>query len=371
MASRTHPEDLPLLAEMIDRARGPGADLDYLYRLQMPNLSVKYLHLVAHGTRAKDGGLEYIGAIQDVTQRRLSEETLGKVRSELAHVARVSSLGVLTASIAHEVNQPLAGIVTNASACLRMLDADPPRVEAARGTARRMIRDGHRASDVIARLRALFARKSAPSEQVDLNEATREVIALAGSELRKAGVLLRADLANDLPTVIGDRVQLQQVILNLLLNAADAMRHVVDRPRQVRVRTERDDGNSVRLMVQDAGRWASIRSPCLGSSKPSTPPRPMAWGSVFRSVSPLSRATRVDCGRSRTRDRGPRSRSRYLPGPANRHLNARELTPAELPFLRSRQAQPRAHVHQVGERVGLHLSHHPATMRLHGDLADA
>ncbi len=253
MASRTYPEDLPLLREMIDRARGPGTDLDYSYRLQMPDLSIKYLHLVAHGTRAKDGGLEYIGAIQDVTQRRLSEETLGKVRSELAHVARVSSLGVLTASIAHEVNQPLAGIVTNAGACLRMLDADPPKIEAARETARRMIRDGHRASDVIARLRALFARKSAPNELVDLNEATREVIALAGTELRKSGVVLRSDLAPDLPPVIGDRVQLQQVILNLLLNAADAMRHVLDRPRQVLVRTERDNGHGVRLTVQDAG----------------------------------------------------------------------------------------------------------------------
>jgi signal transduction histidine kinase len=252
METRTHPEDRPSLQEMIGSARR-GGDLDYQYRLQMPNHTVKFLHLVAHATRTKDGGLEYIGAIQDVTQRRQSEEALGKVRSELAHVARVSSLGVLTASIAHEVNQPLAGIVTNASTCLRMLAAEPPNVDGACETARRMIRDGHRASDVILRLRALFARKGAAKEAVDMNEATREVLALSGTELRKSGVVLRLQLAADLPPVTGDRVQLQQVILNLLLNAADAMRDVEDRPREVKIVTEREGGNYVRVSVQDAG----------------------------------------------------------------------------------------------------------------------
>src|SRR4029077_15335493 len=121
----------------------------YEYRLQMPDNSVKFLHLVAHGAEDEDGRLEYIGAVQDVTQRRLSDDALAKARSELAHVARVKSMGVLTASIAHEVNQPLAGIITNASACLRMLGANPPNVEAARETARRTIRDGNRASEVI------------------------------------------------------------------------------------------------------------------------------------------------------------------------------------------------------------------------------
>jgi len=209
--------------------------------------------VVAHGTRDQDGRLEYIGAIQDVTERRRAEEALGQIRSELAHVARVTSLGALTASIAHEVNQPLSGIITNASTCLRMLAADPPNVDGARETARRTIRDGNRASDVITRLRALFGKKSATTESVDLNEAAREVITLLRSELQRSRVILRADLADHLPPVSGDRVQLQQVILNLLLNASDAMSGVDDRPRQLVIRTERDEGDRVLLTVQDAG----------------------------------------------------------------------------------------------------------------------
>jgi len=167
-------------------------------------------------------------------------------------VARVTSLA-LTASIAHEVNQPLSGIITNASTCLRMLAADPPNVDGARETAQRTIRDGHRASDVITRLRALFSKKDATTESVNLNEATREVIALSWSELQRSRVILRAELGDDLPPVTGDRVQLQQVILNLLLNASEAMSGVDDRPRQLVIRTERDEGGRVRLTVQDAG----------------------------------------------------------------------------------------------------------------------
>jgi C4-dicarboxylate-specific signal transduction histidine kinase len=159
----------------------------------------------------------------------------------------------LTASIAHEVNQPLSGIVTNASTCLRMLAADPPNVDGARETARRTIRDGNRASDVVARLRALFSKKEAATESVDLNEATREVIALALSELQRNRVILRPELADDLPTVSGDRVQLQQVILNLIRNGSDAMCSIDDRPRQLLIRTERDEGERVRLSVSDVG----------------------------------------------------------------------------------------------------------------------
>jgi signal transduction histidine kinase len=159
----------------------------------------------------------------------------------------------LTASIAHEVSQPLSGIITNASTCLRMLAADPPNVDGARETARRTIRDGNRASEVVTRLRALFSKKETTIESVDLNEATREVVALSLCELQRNRVILRTELASDLPVVTGDRVQLQQVVLNLLRNASDAMSAVEDRPRQLLIRTERDEGGRVRLTVQDAG----------------------------------------------------------------------------------------------------------------------
>jgi PAS domain S-box-containing protein len=253
IGTRVHPEDLPLLRNMIERASSAAGDFQYEHRLLMPDHSVKYLHMIAHGTRNDEGELEYIGAVQDVTQRRFSEEALAKARSELAHVARVMSLGALTASIAHEVNQPLSGIITNANTCLRMLAADPPNIDGARETARRTIRDGDRAAAVITRLRALFSKKDATIESVDLNEATREVIALSLSELQRNRVILRSELDDNLPPVAGDRVQLQQVILNLVRNASDAMSGVDDRPRQLLIRTEPDEGGQVRLSVQDAG----------------------------------------------------------------------------------------------------------------------
>ncbi|MGA8762775.1 MAG: PAS domain S-box protein, partial [Candidatus Sulfotelmatobacter sp.] len=252
--SRVHPEDVSLIEKMrmVDGAREDGHDFEWRYRLLMPDRSIKYMHAVAHATRDRDGQLEYIASVQDVTARRLAEEASDKARSELAHVARVMTLGMLTASIAHELNQPLSGIVTNASTCLRMLAADPPNVEGARETARRTIRDGNRASEVITRLRALFCKKDATTESVNLNDAALEVIALSLADLQKNGVVLRPELADDLPLVTGDRVQLQQVILNLVLNASDAMSGVDDRPRQLVIRTEREDDRA-RLTVQDVG----------------------------------------------------------------------------------------------------------------------
>ena len=249
---RVHPHDLDFVRQVIARTN-EARDIDVEYRLMMPDGTVKHVHVVAQASRDQHGRIEYIGAIQDVTQQRRSEEALGKLRSELAHVARVTSLGALTASIAHEVNQPLSGIVTNASTSLRMLAADPPNVEGARETARRSIRDANRAADVITRLRALFAKKAPTVELMDLNAATREVIALWRSELQRSRATLRAELADELPRVMGDRVQLQQVIINLLRNASEAMSGVDDRPRIIVIRTGLDGPHEVILSVQDAG----------------------------------------------------------------------------------------------------------------------
>jgi len=253
IGTRVHPEDISLLSDKMDLARKNINDHDYGIRLRMPDGRIKYLRTKSYGIRHKDGRLEHIGAIQDVTEHRLAEEALSKLRSELTHMARVTSLGALTASIAHEVNQPLSGIVTNASTCLRMLAMEPPNVDGARETARRTIRDGNRASDVITRLRALFSKKETIAERVDLNDATREVIALSLSELQRDRVILRCELAADLPPVTGDRIQLQQVILNLLRNGSDAMNTVHDRPRKLQIRTERDEGDRALLSVKDVG----------------------------------------------------------------------------------------------------------------------
>jgi len=251
--SRTHPDDLSSFYDVIDRVTTGAHNYEYERRLKMPNGTIKYIHVVAHGTQDRDGRLEYIGAVQDVTERRLSELALDKARSELARMARVTSLGALTASIAHEVNQPLLGIVTNASTCLRMLAADPPNIEGAQETAQFLLSDGHRASDVIKRLRSLFSKSSPTMELLDLSAATQEVVRLSFNELQRNQVILGTAFDHELPPVHGDRVQLQQVILNLLMNASEAMRGVDDRPKQLLIRTYLDEDDNVRLTVQDAG----------------------------------------------------------------------------------------------------------------------
>src|SRR5262249_16562643 len=253
--TRVHPEDLSLIEKMkmVEQAGGGDTGFEWQYRLMMPDHSIKYMHAVARAIQDQNGQREYIAAVRDVTRRRQSDEALDRARSELARVARAMSLGALTASIAHEVSQPLSGIITNASTCLRMLDADPPDVAGARETARRQIRDGNREAEVIARLRSLFGKRDTTAETVDLNEAAREVIELSLSEFQRNRVAVHAELSDDLPPAIGDRVQLQQVILNLFRNATDAMSGIDDRPRQLVVKTEAEKGARVRLTVRDTG----------------------------------------------------------------------------------------------------------------------
>jgi PAS domain S-box-containing protein len=247
-----HPEDLPSFDSMIARAM-TGTDVDFSFRFVTHRGAVKHIRGMARVIEHVAGRPLLIGALQDVTESKVAEEALNRARSELAHVTRVTTLNALTASIAHEINQPLSGIITNANTCLLALSEEPPDFEGARQTARRMIRDGNRASDVISRLRTLYSKKDSRPEPTDLNEATQEVISLSLSDLQRNRVVLRHELADDLPLVTGDRIQLQQVILNLLRNASDAMRTVVDRPRELLVKTEREEGSRVRLSVKDAG----------------------------------------------------------------------------------------------------------------------
>ena len=196
--------------------------------------------------------VKWHGTVVDMHDWKKAQEEIRETQAELAKMMRVTTMGQLTASIAHEVNQPLSGIMTNAGTCLRMLDSDPANIDGARETARRTLRDGKRASEVIARLRSLFNNKEVVSEPVDLNDAAREVIALLLSELQRSEVIVRHEFADNLPAVKGDRVQLQQVILNLLRNATDAMGGVERRARRLFIRTEQD-GEDVRLTVRDSG----------------------------------------------------------------------------------------------------------------------
>jgi len=247
-----HREDLPSFDAVIARGM-TGTDVDFVFRIVTCRGAVKHVRGMARVMAQIGSHPLFIGAFQDVTESKIAEEALDRARSELAHVARITTLNAFTASVAHEINQPLSGIITNASTCLRMLSGDPPNIDGARETARRTLRDGNRASDVISRLRGLFGKKGFMLEQLDLNEATREVIALSLSDLQRNRVILQSDLAEDLPPVIGDRVQLQQVTLNLLRNASDAMLGVDDRPRQLLIRTRRDGDDHVHLSVQDSG----------------------------------------------------------------------------------------------------------------------
>lgn len=250
--ARIHTDDLQLFnAEMQRRIEGSGSDFNF--RVVTPKGGLKYLRGVSQVIEHIAGRPIFMGVIQDITESKVAEEALNQARSELAHVARVATLNAMTASIAHEVSQPLSGILTNANTCVRFLAADPPNLAGAAETARRTIRDANRATEVIQRLRAMFSTKAATMEMADLNDVAREVIALSMGEVRRAGALLQTDFADGLPHISVDRVQLQQVILNLLLNAADAMAGVEDRPRTLLVRTGLDDDGSVRLLVRDSG----------------------------------------------------------------------------------------------------------------------
>lgn len=249
-----HPDDAGGLQQYWVALMQAGTPGEYEARLRRHDGAFRWFLIRAVPQRDDDGAVVcWYGENTDIEDRKQAEEALDKVRSEMAHLARVASLGALTASIAHEVNQPLAGIVTNASTCLRMLGATPPNVDGAMETARRTIRDGNRAADVITRLRALFARQSVMTEAVDVNEAAHEVITLLLGELRRNGVALQVQFAKGLPAVMGDRVQLQQVILNLIINAIEAMRKAAGTAPHLLVTTVLDGQHGVHLAVRDNG----------------------------------------------------------------------------------------------------------------------
>lgn len=249
-----HPEDLPPLLKRWSEMIASGESHEITARIRRRDGVYRWFLIRAEPLFNESNELvRWYGTSTDIDDRKRAEEALSKAQNELANVARVMSLGVLTASIAHEVNQPLAGIITNAGTCVRMLTAEPPNVDGALETARRTIRDGKRAANVVTKLRTLYVKRDPQLEPVDLNDAAREVVSLAMSELQRNHVILHQEFTDGLPTVDGDRIQIQQVILNLLRNASDAMYAIADRPRQLFIRTESEGEGAVRLSVSDAG----------------------------------------------------------------------------------------------------------------------
>ena len=252
LLQRVHPDDQRIVQLEIDRVRQGEQDCDYELRWLMPNGPTKHLRVRAHRVRFEVGEDEIVGALADVSEAREAQESLHAAQTALAHAARVATLGEMSASIAHEVNQPLAGIVTNGEAGLRWLDRKQPELGEVRSAMERMIRDGKRASQVVERLRALARKAPAQTTLLDLNEVITEGIALVQREIQSHRVVLELDLARDLPPVLAGRVELQQVVINLMMNGMQAMDPVTDRPRRLVVRSFAQ-AEEVVVSVSDSG----------------------------------------------------------------------------------------------------------------------
>jgi PAS domain S-box-containing protein len=253
LIERTHPDDKNLVRQVLERVSRDGTSFDTECRLLMPDGATKYLHVVAHGIRDSAGVLEFVGAVTDITPAKQAEEALRKAQVDLAHANRVTTMGELSASLAHEVNQPIAAAAMDARTCLRWLNREPPNLEKATAAAERLIRDVDRTGEIISRVRLLFGKGTPIMEPVNLNELIREMIVLLRTEAMRYSITVRTELANDLPLVLGDRVQLQQVLMNLMINGIDAMKNV-DGPRLLTLHSQRcEDQQQLLISVDDTG----------------------------------------------------------------------------------------------------------------------
>jgi PAS domain S-box-containing protein len=248
-----HPDDRSFVQQRLENAVRETKDIEWDCRVIASDGTIKNVHTTAHPVFASGMLTEYVGTTMDITARKQAEDALHEAREELTRVSRAVTIGELAASIAHEVNQPLSAVVTNGNAGLRWLAGDAPNLDEARQALRRIIRDGNRASDVIAKIRLLVQKTGTEKEQFDLKEAIAETVSLAQAEIRRREVAVRTELADDLPAVIGDRVQLQQVLLNLIMNGIDAMSCVSDRPREMIIVAVKDLPDEIRVSVRDSG----------------------------------------------------------------------------------------------------------------------
>ena len=253
LLQRTHPEDRAKWKEAIDRAIDRKSDYEVEFRILLPDTTIKHVHTVGHPVLNASGDLvQFVGSSTDITERKHAEEALRQAQTDLAHASRVTTMGELTASLAHEVNQPIAAAVTDANTCLRWLMRDQPDLEEAREAASRIVKDATRAADIISRIRLLFKKVSPQRELVDVNEVIREMTILLRNEASRYSISVRTELEADFPLVMGDRVQLQQVFMNLILNAIDAVKDV-DGTRELAIKSQREENDQLLVSVSDTG----------------------------------------------------------------------------------------------------------------------
>jgi PAS domain S-box-containing protein len=257
---RTHPDDRQRVRQLLEQVATDGAGFDTKHRLLMPDGAVKYLHVVAHAMSDSSGVVEFIGAVTDITPAKRADESLRKAQADLAHVNRVTTLGQLAASLAHEINQPIAGASINAHSCLRYLKREQPDLDGAGQAASRMIRDVNRAADIISRIRRFFRKDAPTQESVDVNEVIREMVVLLSNEITQHSISVRTELAANLPAVVGDRVQLQQVLMNLMINSIDAMKNV-EGTRQLALNSELGEDKQLLVSVHDTGSGLPMDQP--------------------------------------------------------------------------------------------------------------
>ena len=249
-----HPEDLKKLEVLRERSLSASASFEMEARIRGKDGQYRWFLIRDNPVRDDQGRvLRWYGTRTDIEDRKRSEEALRQAQADLAHVTRITTMGELASSIAHEVNQPISGVVLNANTCLRWLDGDSPNLNEAREAARRIVRDGKRASEMINAIRALVRKTVTAKGRLDMNETVREVLDLAQNEVLKNHVTLRTEFADNLSPVLGDRVQLQQVVLNLIMNGVEAMSTVGERRRELIIRTQDDEADQVRVTVQDTG----------------------------------------------------------------------------------------------------------------------
>ena len=249
---RIHPDDRHHVQQIIDRATNERTDSDIECRFLRPDGSVKYLHVLARAFETSSGNVEYIGAVRDITERTLAEEALRQAKADLAHINRVTTVGELAASIGHEVKQPIAAAVTDANTCVRWLTRDHPDLEEARAAAMRVVKDATRASEIISRIRLLFKKGAPEWELVNVNEVIGEMIVLLHSEANRYNISVRTELAADLPQIMGDRLQLQQVLMNLMINGIDAMKDV-EGARELVIASQRAEDGQLQVSISDSG----------------------------------------------------------------------------------------------------------------------